>query len=70
MSKERAKTLSATRWDEEMWAAAVEAWGDGNGTITAARWQHLVLVQHLFEWIDVERRGSVDLDGQSSNAPL
>ena len=63
VSKGRAKELSAARWDEELWTAAAKTWGDEDGNIPNVRWQHLVLVQQLFEWIDVERRGSVDLDG-------
>ena len=67
MGRDRAKTLSAARWDEGLWDAAVDVWADGDGNISIAKWQQLVLVQHLFEWIDVERRESVDLDGQSTS---
>ena len=63
VSKGRAKELGAARWDEELWGAAAKIWGDDDGNISNVRWQHLVLLQQLFEWIDVECRGSVDLDG-------
>ena len=50
-----------------MWDAAIDVWADDNGDISIEKWQQLVLVQHLFEWIDIERRDSVDLDGQSAS---
>ena len=67
IGRDHAKKLSAARWDEDMWDAAIDVWADDDGNISTEKWNQLVLVQHLFEWIDIERRDSVDLDGQSTS---